>query len=194
MAVDQGIKSRPIYEPVGLDARGVRHLLVCDAPEVPAAGLKPERGAFPEVWTVTHDSRTAPSAFMGGTVQYHSFRSVSRLFAALKHRLGRETMGFRLYAVGSETFLADVFALGQEAGLGKQEIALGHAGSLKRRVYCVHCQATTEGVTTNLVDCSGCGATLFVRDHYSARLAAFMGVQADAEAPGELPPAETLYP
>jgi hypothetical protein len=32
-----------------------------------------------------------------------------------------------------------------------------------------------------------------VRDHFSRRLAAFMGVQADAENPGELPQPEQLY-
>ena len=82
--MDQGIKSRPIYEPVGLDASGARHLLVVDAAEVPASGLKAERGAFPEVWTVAHDPRNPPSAFMGEAVERHSFRSVSHLFDALK--------------------------------------------------------------------------------------------------------------
>jgi hypothetical protein len=32
-----------------------------------------------------------------------------------------------------------------------------------------------------------------VRDHYSRRLAAYMGVSADAEVPGELPPIRELY-
>lgn len=50
-----------------------------------------------------------------------------------------------------------------------------------------------EGVTTSIVTCTGCGAPLFVRDHFSRRLAAFMGVQVDAEVPGEVPEAEELY-
>jgi hypothetical protein len=33
---------------------------------------------------------------------------------------------------------------------------------------------------------------LLVRDHYSRRLGAFMGVCIDAEAPGEIPPAEAF--
>ena len=32
-----------------------------------------------------------------------------------------------------------------------------------------------------------------VRDHYSRRLAAYMGVMADAEAPGELPPLKEVF-
>jgi hypothetical protein len=59
-------------------------------------------------------------------------------------------------------------------------------------VRCVHCQTLLDDVTMSLVDCTGCGATLFVRDHFSARLAAFMGVKVDAELPGELPDAEAL--
>jgi hypothetical protein len=43
------------------------------------------------------------------------------------------------------------------------------------------------------VKCAGCGRHLFVRDHYSRRLAAYMGVMADAEAPGELPPIEEVF-
>jgi hypothetical protein len=193
---DQGIKSRPVYGPIGVDATGARHLLLIDAPEAPARALRAELGAFDEVWTISRDARSPPTPFMaqvaGGA--RHAFRSQALMFAALGQRLARETMGFRLYAIGSETFLADVRALGERAGLGRAEMALGHAGSLARRVYCVHCRTLTEGVTGNVFTCSGCGASLFVRDHFSARLAAFMGVQVDAEAPGALPPIERLYP
>jgi hypothetical protein len=192
---DQGIKSRPQYPPLGVDATGARHLLLIDRPEAPTEALRAELGAFDEIWTVSRDPRSPSSPFMarilGGA--RHVFRSTAQMFGALDQRLARETMGFRLYAIGAETFLADVRARGAAAGLGRAEMRLAHAGSLARRVYCVHCRALTEGVTDSLFVCSGCGATLFVRDHFSARLGAFMGVQADAEAPGDLPPRETLY-
>jgi hypothetical protein len=191
---DQGIKSRPIYGPVGIDATGARHLLLVDGPEAPPEGLRADLGAFTEVWTLTRDARSPSSPFMATGHERHAFRSTALMFDALKQRLSRETMGFRLYAIGSETFLADVAALGAQAGLSRAEMALGHAGSLARRVYCVHCRTVTEGVTDSVFTCAGCGASLFVRDHFSGRMAAFMGVQVDAEAPGELPPIETLYP
>ena len=35
--------------------------------------------------------------------------------------------------------------------------------------------------------------TSLVRDHYSRRLAAYMGVMADAETPGELPPVREVF-
>jgi dimethylamine monooxygenase subunit C len=194
---DQGIKSRPIYSPVGLDATGARHLLVVDAAQVPPEGLRTELGVFPEVWTVSRDGRQPPSQFMrpkGPESETHVFRSLALLFDALKQRLTRETMGFRLYAIGSETFLADVQSLGTAAGLSRSEMALAQSGSLSRRVYCVHCRTLTEGASANVITCSGCGTSLFVRDHFSVRLAAFMGVVVDAEEPGALPDIETLYP
>ena len=194
--VDQGIKSRPVYGPVGLDATGRRHLLVVDAPEVPADALLPGHGPFPEVWTVVRDGRHPSSAYLASGVKpgaVHPFRSTTLLLDHLAQRLARETMGFRLYAIGSETFLADVAARGAAAGLSKAEMAFAHAGSLSRRVYCIHCRTLTEGVETSIFTCPGCGVSLFVRDHFSARLAAFMGVQVDAEAPGDLPPAEAIY-
>jgi len=77
--------------------------------------------------------------------------------------------------------------------LNKDEIRAEHAGSAARRVHCVHCRAGTEDVRTNIVRCSGCARWLLVRDHYSRRFAAYMGVNVDAEAPGELPPIREIY-
>jgi DNA-directed RNA polymerase subunit RPC12/RpoP len=54
-------------------------------------------------------------------------------------------------------------------------------GSIARRVQCVHCKSTTEQVLTTTVVCSHCQRRLMVRDHYSHRLNAFMGVSMDAE-------------
>ena len=79
-------------------------------------------------------------------------------------------------------------------GMSSAEIRLYQTGTRARPVFCVHCRAMTRGVRTNLVDCSGCGRTLFVRDHFSRRLGAYMGFQIDAEIPGDKPPVETLYP
>ncbi len=100
----------------------------------------------------------------------------------------------RLYAVGTESFIWDAANVARRAGMTEDEVFVAQAGSLRRRVYCTHCKAMIENVTTNLAPCPGCGAVLFVRDHFSRRLAAFMGIQADAEEPGVLPPLETLYP
>jgi hypothetical protein len=60
-------------------------------------------------------------------------------------------------------------------------------------VWCTHCHGFTEQVTTNVVPCAGCGRHLLVRDHFSRRLGAFMGVMVDAEAPGEIPAIEEVF-
>ena len=62
-----------------------------------------------------------------------------------------------------------------------------------RRVFCIHCQASNENVKTNVAKCTGCGRHLLVRDHYSRRLGAYMGVMVDAEAPGEVPPIKEVF-
>ena len=54
-------------------------------------------------------------------------------------------------------------------------------------MQCVHCKGITENVATYPFQCSHCGLWLFVRDHYSRRLAAFQGVNIDAEDKGEIP-------
>jgi len=180
------IKSRPIYTPFQIDPAGRTHLVVTDLAHLPAHIAVPEI----ETWTV---EIIAPgiAAPAGGITR--AFRSVADLLSHLSHRLHRESAGFRLYALGKEAFLWDVMNIARAAGLGSGEVFLTQLGSLKRRVYCSHCKTMIEDVATNIVACPGCGAHLFVRDHFSRRLAAFMGVKVDAEVPGEIPPVEEVY-
>ena len=96
-------------------------------------------------------------------------------------------MGTRLYVAGPESFIGLVMKIALEFNLNKDEIRAEECGTLERRVYCIHCRVTTENVRTNIVRCVECDRWLLVRDHYSRRLAAYMGVMVDAEAPGELP-------
>ena len=78
-------------------------------------------------------------------------------------------------------------------GLCADEIRREHCGSQARAVYCVHCKTIAQQVRTNVVTCPGCARNLMVRDHYSARLVAYMGFQIDAEVPGALPAIESPY-
>ena len=190
---DQGIKSRPRYEPLDVDPGGRRHLLVAETAAIPADAFVPGRAAdsFDERWTIAGHSRAIPTP--GGAHADHQFRAPQHLLIALRRRLARENMGFRLYATGTEPFVWSVHAAAEEYGLGRDEVRLFAFGSQARRVFCNHCRTITEGVTTNIVICSGCGAHLFVRDHFSRRLNAFAGVQVDAEVPGEIPAVAELY-
>jgi predicted RNA-binding Zn-ribbon protein involved in translation (DUF1610 family) len=107
-------------------------------------------------------------------------------------RLAQATVGLRIYAVGSEAFIWDAYNVAMGAGLDGAEVFTHHAGPFVRRVYCTHCRTMIEDVAVTIIPCPVCGAHLFVRDHFSRRLAAFMGVIVDAEVPGEIPAAEAL--
>jgi len=100
----------------------------------------------------------------------------------------------RLCVQGSEPFVWSVFLAARELGLAESQIQLAHAGSQRRRVWCTHCHGFTEGVSSSTVACAGCGRELLVRDHFSRRHGAFMGVMVDAEVPGQRPVREELFP
>jgi hypothetical protein len=184
-------KSRPIYEKLRIDPQGRAHLIITDLEVLPDAVIEADLALSNiESWVV---ARSAPgiAANLPGS---RAFRSVADLLSHLAHHLAREPVGLRLYAAGTEAFLWDVANTARAAGLGRDEVFLAQAGSLRRRVYCTHCKSMNEDVVTNIALCRACGARLLVRDHFSRRLAAFMGVMVDAEAPGEIPAIEVLYP
>jgi predicted RNA-binding Zn-ribbon protein involved in translation (DUF1610 family) len=124
--------------------------------------------------------------------QLKLYASNQALIDDLNDLLFDARMGTRLYLAGSESFLGSAMQVATRYDLNQDEVLREHSGTLVRRVWCVHCDTYTENVTQRVYDCPGCGLTLVVRDHYSRRLAAFQAVKADAEVPGELPPAEEL--
>jgi hypothetical protein len=126
-----------------------------------------------------------------GEVQ--AFGGTPALLEQFRAVLSNSLMGTRLYVAGPESFIGLVMKIALEFNLNKDEIRAEECGTLARRIYCIHCRATTEHVRTNIVQCVGCARWLLVRDHYSRRLAAYMGVMADAEAPGELPPLKEIF-
>lgn len=193
----EGIKSRPQYETLALDPTGTSHLLLAESENLPDEDFVDGFGPFAsvETWAVVRSSLAIPGPvdFSEETPKRLLFRSTDHMLDLLARRLSTERMGLRVYAVGTEKFLWDVFAVARDAGLGRQEVHLCHRGSQNRRVYCTHCRAINDGVTCNVFACRGCGANLLVRDHFSRRLSAFMGVQVDAEAPGELPDIQEIY-
>jgi len=180
-------KSRPVYAPFGLDPAGRAHLVVTSL-DAPPEGIEDSLANI-EVWAVKHNGPGVPAPIVAGL---RPFRSTTELLAQLGHRLARETAGLRLYAVGSEAFVWDAYNAAIAVGLHPSEVSLHRAGPFVRRVYCSHCRTMIEGAARNIVTCPSCEAALFVRDHFSRRLAAFMGVKVDAEVPGEIPEAEVF--
>jgi DNA-directed RNA polymerase subunit RPC12/RpoP len=121
------------------------------------------------------------------------FADVPSLLREFRSLLDGALMGTRLYVAGPESFIGLAMKIALEFDLNKDEIRAEELGTRARRVYCIHCRTTTEDVRTNIVRCMECGSWLLVRDHYSRRLAAYMGVMVDAEAPGELPEIKEVF-
>jgi dimethylamine monooxygenase subunit C len=149
--------------------------------------------------TAGHDTAsgrdTAPEIeqFRASVGDVQSFADAPALLDRFRAILGQSLMGTRLYVAGPESFIGLAMKIALEFNLNKDEIRAEECGTLARRVYCIHCRATTENVRTNIVRCVDCERWLLVRDHYSRRLAAYMGVMVDAEAPGELPPVKEMF-
>jgi NAD(P)H-flavin reductase len=198
-----GIKSKPVYAPLQPDLRGRYHLMVGHG-----VGGEPLLRVLRELQTAAPSSGartqilyvTEPATANSITAQIRSadvanvrlFESGDELLAAFQALLAGSLMGTRLYVAGPESFMGLVMRIALQFNLNKDEIRAQECGSLARRVHCIHCRSATENVRTNITQC-GCGRWLIVRDHYSRRLAAYMGVMVDAEEPGTLPPIKEVF-
>ena len=191
------IHSKPSYLPLAWDMEGRVHLLAAhgDGGECLLRLLAAAPDAPISVRYAPDADAADHSAGLARALSKHcsSFDSVAALFDGLRADLARARMGLRLYLAGSEQFLWSATRIAADFGLCADEIRREHFGSSARSVYCVHCKTITSQVSTNIMTCPGCARSLLVRDHYSARLAAYMGFQVDAEVPGTLPPIESIY-
>jgi hypothetical protein len=198
-----GIKSKPVYAPLRADLGGRYHLMLGMGPGATAllrVLAEIQGSALPalqktRVLLVPDDGgtlTTVPFDHLGLSL-VSQYAGTAPLLEAFRLVLAESLMGTRLYVAGPESFIGLAMKIALEFDLNKDEIRAEEVGTLARRVYCVHCRSTTESVRTNIVSCTGCARWLLVRDHYSRRLAAYMGVMVDAEAPGELPPLKETY-
>jgi predicted RNA-binding Zn-ribbon protein involved in translation (DUF1610 family) len=119
--------------------------------------------------------------------QLHIAPSYEAAVPRLRRVLSAAHMGLQLYLAGTEGLVGRAMLEATEAGIPHSAIQSEHRGSTARRVQCVHCKGITENVTHDPFQCGHCGLHLFVRDHYSRRIAAFQGVRVDAEDPGNVP-------
>lgn len=201
-----GIKSKPVYAPLRADTRGRYHLMLAKGignvalmrvlDELESAA--PQALARTRVLLIPDGSSSGtaarPEDFAAlGLQELRTFTEVPALLGEFRSHLERALMGTRLYVAGPESFIGLAMQIALEFDLNKDEIRAEELGSRARRVYCIHCRSTTEEVRTNIVRCVDCGAWLLVRDHYSRRHAAYMGVMVDAEAPGELPEIKEVF-
>jgi predicted RNA-binding Zn-ribbon protein involved in translation (DUF1610 family) len=194
-----GIKSRPVYDRLQPLPGGRRHIIAGQGSGGRAMlRLLDEMTGLDGPITLLYSRESfSGQDFLTEHQRYpdhvqHPYASNQALIDDLNNLLADAHMGTRLYLAGSESFLGSAMQVATRFDLNRDEVLREHSGTLVRRVWCVHCDTYTENVTQRVYDCPGCNVTLVVRDHYSRRLAAFQAVKADAEVPGELPPAEEL--
>ena len=193
-----GIKSKPVYTTLTPDPSGLYHLLVGQSSggeallrllkKMPAGAkvdvlytLEPLSG---KDWNEQLRARWSDLCI---------FSTQAEIVSTLDDTLSNCVMGTRLYIAGSESFIGSAVQMAMTHHLNSDELQCEHSGSAARRVYCIHCRMLNEKVTTNITTCTGCRCHLLVRDHYSGRLSAYMGVMVDAEMPGELPSIKEVF-
>lgn len=189
------IKSRPVYGV--LEPRpGAAHLVVADGEGAEAVtemvARSGDAGAMLGVMQILYtpgpngtDHSAALQAL--GALQFFRAPTIPTLLPRLARVLADAHMGTQFYLAGTEGLIGQAERDIMATGVPYRDIQKEHRGSTLRRVQCVHCKGMTEKVATDPFQCSHCGLNLFVRDHYSRRLAAFQGVNIDAEDPGQVP-------
>ncbi|MBN8632771.1 MAG: hypothetical protein J0L76_18200 [Rhodobacterales bacterium] len=189
------IRSRPVYAPLEPRAASL-HLIIADGEGAGAVtDLLGKANDRSEILAATHlmycpgpdgSDQTAKLESLG-VAQYFRAPSIPALLPRLARVLSAAHMGTQFYLAGSEGLIGQAEREIMNTGFPHASVQKEHRGSTVRRVQCVHCKGITENVATDPFKCSHCGLSLFVRDHYSRRIAAFQGVNIDAEDPGLVP-------
>ena len=191
----RSIKSRPVYAP--LEARpGKLHVIVADDAGADAVtDMLTKSNDRSEILAAAHVMYCpGPTGTDGsekleglGAAQFFRAPTIPALLPRLARVLSDARMGTQFYLAGSEGLIGRAERAIMQTGFPFAAIQKEQRGSTLRRVQCVHCKGITENVATDPFKCSHCGLNLFVRDHYSRRIAAFQGVNIDAEDPGLVP-------
>lgn len=197
----EGIKSRPVYRGLVIQPQARHHIFALEGEG--ANALLDQKAALDETVLSRSEILYVARGSQGtghdemlrrlGADMVFVAPTIPTLLFRLKGSLAGARMGTRLYIAGTEGFIGQAMMVGLDHGMDHASIITEHRGSLARRVQCVHCKGITEDVTHTPFTCSHCGLSLLVRDHYSRRLAAFQGVNIDAEEPGSAPDPEELF-
>ncbi|MBY5553977.1 hypothetical protein HFO41_23620 [Rhizobium leguminosarum] len=196
-----GIKSRPVYTGLTIQPRARRHIFALEGEG--AKALLDQQPALNETALsrseILYVARGSQGTGLDETLRrlgadmFFTAPTIATLLFRLKGSLATAHMGTRLYLSGTEGFIGQAMLVALDYGVDHASVITEHRGSLARRVQCVHCKGITDDVTTSPFTCSHCRLPLLVRDHYSRRLAAFQGVNIDAEEPGSAPDPEELF-
>lgn len=192
----ESIRSRPVYGTLQAQV-GKSHLMIADAHGAEAvlemAAKEPAMMAQSHIIYIPKGTQFGLQIQALKPAQYYEGPSYAAAVSRIKRVLSDAAMGLQIYLSGTEGLIGQAQYEVMQAGFDYTAIQTEHRGSVARRMQCVHCKGITEDVMMDPFQCSHCGLNLFVRDHYSRRLAAFQGVCIDAEEPGNVPPSVGLY-
>lgn len=192
----KSIITRPVYGKLS-PRTGTAHLMIADAEGAEAlldmALTSPDLMARAQVFYISKDSHYVDRLRASGPLQLYIAPSYAASVSRLRKTLHDAHMGLQIYLAGTEGMIGQALNEAMTAGHPMDAIQTEHRGSVARRMQCVHCKGITEDVIHDPFVCAHCGLNLFVRDHYSRRIAAFQGVCIDAEDPGLVSPAKELY-
>jgi predicted RNA-binding Zn-ribbon protein involved in translation (DUF1610 family) len=194
------IRSKPVYSALVWQQQASAHLVLVQGSAGGLAAMKLFQQMLPQqTVTVIYETEAGDADYTVALQkvvpdELQVFDAHAAAMKALEAHLPTALMGLRIYVAGSEKFMWDIAQLVQQYGVEDADIAKELTGTLARSVYCVHCKVITHNAHTNIQACDGCGKHLFVRDHFSRRLGAYMGLMVDAEDPGEIPEIEEIYP
>lgn len=196
------MKSRPVYGELEVRT-GAKHLVVADGEGADAVTELLEKfgadkdevlGNLHIIYTPGPNGTDKSDQLEKlGAAQFYRAPSIPTLLPRLQRVLVDAHMGTQFYLTGTEGLMGQAEREIMNTGFPFKDIQKEHRGSTVRRVQCVHCKGITENVATDPFKCSHCGLSLFVRDHYSRRIAAFQGVNIDAEDPGLVPEAVVRF-
>jgi len=194
------IRSKPLYDSLVWRQQATGHMVIAKG-EGGIAVLKLFQQMCPRepIKLLFTDEGTAPKKYADiiKTLVPEGLQvleSEQAVLAALREQLPDCLMGTQFYVAGTEAFIWAVLDELKKYGVQDRNVEKELSGTLARSVYCVHCKTIDKDVHYNIHQCSGCQRHLFVRDHFSRRLGAYMGVMVDAEIPGDIPAKEEIYP
>ncbi|MEP1586841.1 MAG: dimethylamine monooxygenase subunit DmmA family protein [Tateyamaria sp.] len=190
----ESIRSRPVYGTLSV-RDGSAHLLVADAHGAEAIldVATPDMMAKAHIIYISKGEAFEDKLRALNPASFYSGPTYGAAESRLRKALEDAKMGLQVYLAGTEGLMGQAQNAAMAAGIPHTAIQTEHRGSVARRMQCVHCKGITEDVETDPFVCAHCGLNLFVRDHYSRRLAAYQGVCIDAEDPGNVPTPKGIY-
>ena len=188
------IRSRPVYGTLEPRA-GKAHLMIADAEGAEAILdiATPDLMAKTHIIYIPRGTDFSEKLQALNPAQFYEGPSYAASVTRIQRVLQDAHMGLQVYLTGTEGLMGQAQNEAMKAGIPHTAIQTEHRGSIARRMQCVHCKGITEDVEIDPFVCSHCGLNLFVRDHYSRRLAAYKGVCIDAEDPGNVPASKGIY-